>query len=280
MMRRDGYVTAAKPKPSPAGFLDDVPEADYHADQTSLSVSGAKLMLKAPALFRWQQDHPVHKDVFDFGSAAHRLVLGVGQDIASVAAPDWRTKVAQERRDALRENGFIPLLQKDYDRVVAMAYELKQHRLAMRLLSDGKAEVSAYAEHEPTGVTRRGRFDWLGTTILSDYKTAATAEPAAFVRAAVNYGYHMQHAWYLDLARDLGHPAKAFAFIVQEKEPPYLVTVIELPPELVDVGRARNTRALERFRDCTETDRWPGYVPDDQFAQPDAPSWALREDAS
>jgi phage recombination protein Bet len=59
---------------------------------------------------------------------------------------------------------------------------------------------------------------------------------------------------------------------VQEKEPPYLVTVIELPPELVDIGRARNRRALERFRDCTESDLWPGYVPDDTFANPPRPA--------
>ena len=93
--------------------------------------------------------------------------------------------------------------------------------------------------------------------------------------SGANYGYHMQHAWYLDLARDLGHDASAFAFIVQEKEPPYIVTVVELPPALVDVGRERNRRALERFRDCTESGLWPGYVPDDTFAQPSAPRWAL-----
>ncbi len=32
--------------------------ADYHADRKSLSVSGAKVLLKAPALFRWQHDNP------------------------------------------------------------------------------------------------------------------------------------------------------------------------------------------------------------------------------
>src|SRR5207244_1704033 len=76
---------------------------------------------------------------------------------------------------------------------------------------------------------------------------------------------------YPDLASDIGRPAEAFAFIVQEKEPPYIVTVIELPAELVDIGRARNQRALERFRDCTESGLWPGYIPDDTFATPSAP---------
>lgn len=263
------------------GFYDDIPEADYHADRESLSVSGAKTLLKAPALFRHQQDNPVHRDVFDIGSAAHALVLGVGAEIVVVDADSWRTKAAKELQEAARAEGKTPLLKGDHLRVLAMADALSTHRLAMRLLSDGRPEVSAYALDEPTGVTRRGRFDWLGTSILTDYKTAASAEPDSFVKAAVNFGYHMQAAWYADLARDLGHPADAFAFVVQEKEAPYLVTVIELPEELVTIGRTRNRRALERFRDCTESGYWPGYVPDDEFAQPAAPRWALySEDAA
>ena len=259
------------------GFHDDIPEADYHADRDSLSVSGAKVILKAPALFRWQQDHPVHKDVFDFGTAAHALVLGVGAPIVPVDSDSWRGKYAQQLREEAREAGNVALLEKDYERVQQMAEALKSHRLAMRLLSEGRPEVSAYAEDEATGVIRRGRFDWLGPTILTDYKTAVSSEPNAFVKAAANFGYHMQAAWYADLARDLGHPADAFAFIAQEKEAPYLVTVIELPPELVAIGRDRNRRALERFRDCTESGYWPGYVPDDTFAQPAAPRWALYD---
>ncbi len=260
------------------GFHSDVPEIAYHSDTVSLSVSGAKLLLKAPALYRWRLDHPEHKDVFDIGHAAHALVLGVGAKIRVVYAEDWRSKDAREEREDARANGETPLLDKDHRRVQEMADALSGHQLAMRLLSEGQPEVSAYALDEPTGVMRRGRFDWLGPTILTDYKSSFTSEPAAFVKAASNFGYHMQAAWYSDLARDLGHPSKAFAFITQEKEAPYLVTVIELPPELVDVGRRRNRAALERFRDCTETNLWPGYVPDDQFAQPPAPLWALRED--
>lgn len=260
------------------GFYPDIPEAEYHADRGSLSVSGAKTLLKAPALFKWQQDHPVHKDAFDFGTAAHALVLGVGAAVEPIVADSWRSKAAQEQRDAARAEGRVPLLVQDWKRVQEMADALSSHRLAMRLLSEGQPEVSAYCEDGLTGVMRRGRFDWLGPSILTDYKTAASAEPNAFVRAAANFGYHMQAAWYRDLAHDLGHPADAFAFIVQEKEAPYLVTVIELPSDLVTFGAVRNQRALERFRDCTESGIWPGYVSDDTFATPSAPAWALRED--
>lgn len=250
----------------PPGFHDDVPEHLYHADRDSLSVSGAKTILKAPALFRWQQDHPVHKDVFDVGSAAHALVLGIGAPIAVIDAPDWRGKGAREARDAARANGKTPLLAADHARVVAMADKLSEHTLAMRLLSEGRPEVSAYALDEETGVMRRGRFDWLGASVLTDYKTCASADPrdlAGRYGAVAKWGYDKQAAWYTDLARDLGHPAAAFAFIFQMKEPPYLVTVAYVDDDDLYDARADNRHALERFRDCTESGIWPGFVPDD-----------------
>lgn len=267
-----------------AGFHDNIPEPEYHAHIGSLSHSGAKLMLRSPAHYRWSLDHPVYKDIFDFGSAAHALVLGVGSEIvvheydaAKVKSPKatnaWKAEQAE-----VRERGAVLLLPDEFAVVRAMADKLAEHQMAMRLLSEGQPEVSAFALDEPTGVLRRGRFDWLGAAILSDYKTAVSSEPSAFCRAAISYGYHSQAAWYADLASDLGHPSEAFAFIVQEKEPPYVVTVIELPSDLVDIGRARNRVALQRYRDCMESGRWPGYVPDDDFARPSTPSWALRED--
>ncbi len=251
------------------GFHPDIPEAEYHADRDSLSVTGAKTLLRAPALFKWQQDNPVHKDVFDIGTAAHRLVLGVGAPIAVIDADSWRSKAAQEARDAARGRHETPLLAADHQRVQAMADRLSSHQLAMRLLSDGQAEVSAYAPDEETGVMRRGRFDWLGSSVLTDYKTAASVDPrdlAGRYGAVKKWGYDQQTAWYLDLARDLGHPALAFAFIFQMKEPPYLVTVAYVDEADLYDARQRNRLALETFRDCTESGTWPGYLPDDEAA--------------
>jgi hypothetical protein len=258
------------------GFHDDIAEADYHGDRESLSVSGAKTILKAPALYRWQQDNPVHKDVFDFGTAAHALVLGIGAPILVCPFDSWRSKDAQQMRDDARSKGETPLLTADYQSVQAMADVLSENTTAMRLLSEGKPEVSAYALDEPTGVIRRGRFDWLGASILTDYKTAASVEPSAFAGSVAKFGYHMQAAWYLDLAHDLGHPAEAFAFIAQEKTAPHLVEVYELDDAAIRRGRELNQRALERFRDCRDSGHWPGYTARD-FTTLSLPRWAFYD---
>lgn len=267
--KEDAMVDAADWQPT-RGMHSDVPEATYHSHRGSLSVSGAKLLLRSPEKFKWQQEHPVHKDVFDFGTAAHALVLGIGAPIHVVYADSWRTKDAKAEQDAARANGSTPLLEKDYQRVQQMADKLSSHSLAMRLLSEGEPEVSAYAIDEETGVMRRGRFDWLHPTLLVDYKSAASSDPAAWAGryGVVNkFGYGMQAAWYTDLARALGHPAQAFAFIAQEKEAPYSVSVVYVDDADLYDARAKNQAALERFRDCTATGIWPGYLPDDTAAR-------------
>lgn len=290
-------MSAAVPKPWRSGHCHDapdltgmheaMPEPEYHGHRGSLSFSGAKVLLKAPALFRWQQDHPVHKKAFDFGSAAHALALGSGLDQIYVApyddwikrkGPEGGVQYSTDEKRIAQEDGLSPILPKDWEIVCAMVDALAGHELAMRLLSDGRPEVSAFAVDPETGVLRRGRFDWLGERILSDYKTTDNADPLALPRTVAKFRYHMQAAWYLDLARDCGHPAEAFAFIFQEKEPPYLVSVIDIDEEALERGRQLNRRALQRFRDCSDSGIWPGYQRPGEFTTVSLPRWAFADD--
>jgi len=265
-------MTTVKP-----GFVYDLDEATYHADRDSLSHSGVKLLLRSPALFRHEQDSaPVYKAVFDFGSAAHKQALGAGPELVvheydpeKVKSPK-ATNAWKDQQKEVRAFGGVLLLPDEMAVVEAMAARLSSHRLAMRLLADGQPEVSAYAVDESTGIMRRCRFDWLGPTVLTDYKSAATADPrdlAGRYGVVKKLGYGNQAAWYLDLARDLGHPAAAFAFIFQEKTEPYQVTVAYVDDADLDEARDQNRIALERFRDCRDSGIWPEYLPDDTAAR-------------
>lgn len=258
------------------GIYHDLPEQEYHADAGSLSVSGMKTLLQAPALYRHQQDNPVHKDVFDLGSAAHRKVLGVGSEVVTVTADDWRSKAAREAREEARSEGKVALLAKDAAVVDEMAAALAGHRLAAKLLTEGAAEVSMFWHDDVWDVTRRARFDWLRADgIAVDFKTAATANPAALPKVCHDFGYHMQEANYRDVAEGLAVDIADFVFIFQEKAAPYLVSVARLDPEFVALGRARCASALERFRDCRESGLWPGYTDDLTDLTITAPRWAL-----
>lgn len=267
----------------------DMPDAEYHADPVpggSLSSTDARRVLKCPAVYRWFKDNgPEYKQEFEFGHAAHLEVLGVGANVVVFDFDDWRTKDARTARDEARANGQSPVLRKDWETVEAMAATLRAHPIANTLLTaqGGRSEQSMFwQDTDPfTGHTvwLRGRLDRLpaipmaGRLIVADYKTAASAEGRAFARSAANFGYHMQAAWYLDGVRALvGADDPAFVFVVQEREPPYLVNVIELDSYALEIGRARNREAINRWVECTAKNEWPGYGTDVELVG--LPRWA------
>ena len=257
-----------------------IPEDEYHADPIpagSLSHSGARLLLDCPAKFDYWRHREQHKATFDFGKAAHTLILGAGATLHVIDAEDWRTKDAKAARDDARALGHTPLLRHEMDVVEAMAAAIKAHPIAVALLADGTPEQSMF--WQTNGIWRRARIDWTPANtrrpILVDYKTTISAEPGAFSRSVASYGYHQQADWYLDGWRTLTGEDAAFVFIAQEKEAPYLVNVFELDAVALDIGRARNLAALDLYRQCTETGVWPGYS--DAVEQIGLPRWAVIE---
>jgi PDDEXK-like domain of unknown function (DUF3799) len=265
-------------------------EADiYHADPVpqrlggSLSVSGAKKLLppNCPAVFNYERQHGrPPKAVFDFGHAAHELVLGIGAGIVSVDADSWRTKASQEAKAAAYAEGKVPLKAADVAVVEAMADAIREHPIASVLLNPdgGEPEQALFRQDEQEGVWLRSMLDWLphagdGRMVIPDYKTAISASPSEFAKAAAKYKYHMQDAFYRDMVVGLGLADEvAFVFIVQEKAPPYLVTVVELDSEAVRIGRELNREAIDLYAQCESSGVWPGYSSEVELVS--LPAWA------
>ena len=63
----------------------------------ALSPSGAKKILKAPALYRWEKDHPrPSTDALDRGKIVHGLLFGHGDPVEVLDFDSWRTAVTAE----------------------------------------------------------------------------------------------------------------------------------------------------------------------------------------
>lgn len=287
------------------GIYADVPEADYHRDPVkggSLSASGAKLLLPpngCPAKFDYKRFRPEEpKDVFDLGKAAHYMVLGVGAAPVELDFKDRRTNAYKDAAADARAAGRIPLLPEQMAQVQDMALAITDHPDAAALLAPGTGQPEAslfwrerfYWQNKAVPpvtyrrqIWRRARFDWLshqrlkdGRLVIPDYKTARSAEPNQFMKAVDEHGYHMSAAWYQDAARGVGLVAPdedvACLFVVQEKDPPYVVSVIELPPDALQWGRDLNTEAMIKYADSERTGRWGGYA--DSIVMPELPKYA------
>jgi hypothetical protein len=252
----------------------DLPDTTYHADPVpggSLSSSGARKLLppSCPAIFHYERTNPPEPTAaFDLGHAAHEKVLGGGPEIVLVDRERWDTKEVKAELAEIRERGAVPLKRAEYQQVQDMAAALREHPVASILFDPeyGRSEASLFWQDDRAGIWRRGRLDWLpdhdpcARMILPDYKTSPSANPDEFTRSAWKYSYHQQAAWYcdavtaLDLAED-----PAFVFVVQEKTPPYLVSVVQLDAEAHRIGQRLNRRAIDVYTECTASGRWPGY---------------------
>ena len=262
----------ARPVITEPCLVPDMDEDFYHADPVtggSLSVSGAKLLLQAPAKYDYARRHP-HKSTksMDLGTTVHGLVLGTGQPIRVIVADDWRKKVTQEARDEAIALGELPMLAKDYQVARDIADAVMKHPTTGGLFTEGDAEVSMFWPDDEFGVMLRGRADYLthfgGLPTIVDFKTTADASPGddGFGKSAYKFAYWMQDPWYREgWAYHLGcRPDDIdFVFACVETEPPYCVATYRIKPEHVELGREQNRIARERFRDCMKADRWPGY---------------------
>jgi hypothetical protein len=268
-------------------IIDDLPEDIYHSDPVSggsLSSGGARELLKpgGPAKFAHYRGKQRNSTTFDLGKAVHTEILGAGAGIVEVDARDWRTKAAQQARTEAYSAGLIPILAEDYWRVRQIASAVRSHPLAGPLLAAvGPAEQSYFWVDAETGVWRRARTDKVihdrgGRAIIVDLKTCEAADARAAARSAATYGYHQQDPWYRDALAALGvDDDPGFLFVFVEKEPPHLVHVVQLSPDDVAAGRARNRRALELYAACLAGGHWPGHP--EGITQIELPTWA-RED--
>lgn len=264
-----------------------LPEAEYHA-RPELSSTGARKLLppSCPALFKHWRDNPEPANTtFELGSAAHKLVLGAGPELVRIDADEWRTNAVKAEVAAVREAGGIPLKPGPYDAVHEMAAALRAHPFAGRLFSPetGRPEQTLIWQDPDTGVWCRALLDWLrfslpgSRLIVPDYKSCASAAPAKVERVIVDYGYHIQLAWYLAGVRalNLGGDDAEGVLVMQEKTAPYLVTVAQ--PDLTSMRMAeiRVREALRLYAECVKDNHWPGYA--DDVVLTELPPWETRE---
>ena len=265
------------------GIYDAIAAADYHTPgltpQPALSSSGARALLSTcPA--RFYHDYvkprpPVHKRCFDIGQAAHLLVLEPHLFRQSVSVIRGKTKEgkeskgytsqdAKDHRDYAYDQGLVPLLPDEYDAIIAMREALFADPVAKAAFDPAHVvtEQTRVWVDDETKVWCKARLDGAAVTSnwFSDYKTCLSAKTDDVAKSIVNYGYHIQAAWYLDSVAATGGPSiDRFAFVFQEKSAPYLTAVFWLDPEWIAEGRKAGTAARQKFAECMSTGKWPGY---------------------
>jgi len=243
--------------------LYNLPESEYHS-LAAIGSSTIKQMAVSPKYFmeciaRQGETNPA----FAIGSMFHEAILEPEKDPSFIAAPevDRRTKEGKAAYAEFQENcnGKEVIKKEDFENCKAMIATFKDTGAYDRTFKGGaKTEVSII------GPDKKCRFDLLKEKptgfIAYDLKTTADIprDASAWQRFFIKSGYHIQSAWYQDVAKEAGINILAFHFAVISKKYPYEHAVVTLDDEFLEYGREQANRSYELLKECQKTGIWPG----------------------
>jgi hypothetical protein len=277
---------------SPFARILEVTQDEYFADPCeipSLSQSLAHTLITETPLHAWNT-HPrfgaqrgASTKATDDGQLIHKLLLGKGTVIDLIAANDFRTKAAQEARDASIAKGRLPILEYRFAEAQATAEILKGKLLELGIELNGMSEVAIeWDEPGEFGPVRcRCMMDhvFFDRGKIYDIKKIRSAHPKTCGKHAVEYGYDIQHTAYTNAFTAL-HPEFAgrvdFVFLFLELDAPHVITPARLDGTLRELGDQRWNRAVTTWERCLRKNHWPAYV--NSIVSIEAPPWAITQE--
>lgn len=220
---------------------------------------------KSPAHYLYAVTHERETTAaLAFGTAAHKYILepdDFWNCYAIAPKVDRRTKAGKEEYEAFLEQsaGKTIITQEDLETIKQMDEAIMQNESAIRLLKTGQHEVPIEWTDPDTGEECKCRPDCITGDYIVDYKTTTSCEGNAFEYSCRKYGYKLQAAMYTEGVFNATLESKKFAFVAQEKNPPYAVRVYFCDPGFVEEGMEMFRELIRLYHRCKETGEWPGY---------------------
>lgn len=282
LLPQTAKLTTEPPEP---GVYPNVPAPLYHSWR-AVSASLLKVMAaKTPAHARaYMTNEQESSEPLAFGSAYHAYVLEPERFASEYKIVPKMIRRGKEWDALVSTVGDADriLWDEDVAELAAMHMALREQTRTRKLIAvPGACEVCVVWDDDATGLRCKCRVDKLLPSphdIMLDLKSARSADPAAFCRAAAEYGYDIQAAFYADGVRAATGRECRYMLIPQEKEPPYLSSLIDAHDERAQptgaaCGAVKYREALDRLAGCLESGRFPGYG-DEVFALA-MPHWAI-----
>ena len=240
---------------------------DYR-QHPAVSRSDLWKMKQSPAHYKYAKENPTPKTpALVFGGASHKYILERDDFESEYAvAPELnrRTKEGKEKwaEFELENEGKEIIKAEDFDVIKDMAAAIDENEVAKALLT-GEHEVSYFWTDPDTGEECKVRPDclseWEGKKYIVDYKTTDSCEDGHFEHSCKKYGYKFQAGMYREGVFQNEMEEYGFAFVAQEKKPPYAVRVYICTDEFINQGLDQFRIFLGLYADCKKNDNWYGY---------------------
>lgn len=242
-----------------------------YEDMDGIRRSDLWVIKQSPLHFRFHMDNQTEakSKALVFGAAAHKFILEPNDfenEYAVIPSADRRTKegraIYQLFEEKCKQFGLTAISADDMAHICDMADALKRNELASQLL-EGLHEASFSWIDDLTGEHCKCRVDCLTTfnekPYIVDYKTTDSCEDGHFERSARKYGYQFQAGMYCEGLFQNTLQEYGFAFVAQEKNPPYAVRVYICDQEWIKRGYDTFRELIGIYHDCKQTGNWYGY---------------------
>lgn len=188
--------------------------------------------------------------------------------IAQVQAIDPNVPILDVELERFQQEsaGRIVLKKADWSRVAGCARALAEEPEIIRMLSEGRPEISLFATDPEMGVPLKCRMDWMGANVILDLKTFVCKHGNSVDKSVANAiwfeGYHRQARFYT-MVRRLCDPSWRGDFVIAmvESQAPHEVRIRKLGPRHQGMDNVYWQRAeadirslIRIYADCM--DRW------------------------
>ncbi len=210
------------------------------------------------------------------GRLVHQHILGAMPDDedGAIVVYDGERKGNVWKEFATLHAGCDIVTRKEYDAALPIASAVRHNALAMSLIDGARCEQPLLWSAGGRAMSSRPDAYRPGGALM-DLKTTNDASPAAFQRQIMKMAYHAQAAMYQDALASLGIATTGAYLVAVETKAPYPVTVFELAPSMLDLGRRTYRGWLETLRTCEESDQWVEYA--QTVVRVDVPEWFAVE---
>lgn len=210
----------------------------------AMSYSKLKAYCKSP-LHGLMQRQPVESAAMRFGSAVDLACKGQFSEVVMNPFEDGRTKAA---KDFKAENqGRIVLSAAEYE-AVSLCYSAIQNHPAVKQMALGFGDPDKPLFGEINKVPVKGLPDWIVGNMVIDLKTTGNGiGPEQFARSVDSFGWDVQAAMYLELARQNGIENPEFYWVAVESDNPFDVAVYQATEVIKQFGMKKLEKAIKNY---------------------------------
>jgi hypothetical protein len=166
--------------------------------------------------------------------------------------------------------------QTQYDQCLRAIKSIWARPKMRELVQSSAKEVTVYGEI--CGVECKGRLDLLNIGKIADLKTTPNVHKKAFGRIFSNLNYGFKLAFYRELIRQNWINVLQVELITQELSGDFDNALVSVPSIVLDNAWDKVVEVMTAYKQCLETNTWPGVDGGNDYYELDIPNWAMDGD--